>query len=226
MKKNITQEEVNEKIRLDLSYINYDNIVKKKLPYKFSYVDEWLLKKSKLLTNEANALENSLNGQKNVQSYRTYGRGTIIKADFGIGIGSEMSQVHFAIVMNNYDNPKNNILTVVPLTSKSNKFNINLSTLIAELFIDKVHKDLEKFDRKDKLTPAEIIKVNKIATLLEYYKTYIKTTYACPSLITTISKERIFPPINEYDIMGKAKCPKDMMKTIDNAINDRFFTQE
>lgn len=85
----------------------------KKKPYKFAYLDEWLLKNSKLLLTEAKEYETKTN-----QTYKTYKRGTIIKVDFGVNLGSEMSQVHFAIVLNNYDNPKNNILTVVPLTSK------------------------------------------------------------------------------------------------------------
>ena len=38
-----------ERIRLDKSYINYHDIIDKNLPYKFAYLDEWLLKNSKLL---------------------------------------------------------------------------------------------------------------------------------------------------------------------------------
>lgn len=33
-----------ERIRLDKSYINYHDIIDKNLPYKFAYLDEWLLK--------------------------------------------------------------------------------------------------------------------------------------------------------------------------------------
>ena len=67
--------------------------------------------------------------------------------------------------------------------------------------------------------------VLSLISLNEYYKTYMKNTYACPSLITTISKERIFPPVNEYDLIGKSKCSKEQMKIIDNEIQNRFSTQ-
>lgn len=226
--KTITQEETNKKIKLDISYLNYCNIIDKKLPYKFSCLDDWLLKKSKLLTNEANILENNLNPSKEkiILNYKTYGRGTIVKTDFGIGIGSEISQIHFAIVLNNYDNPKNNILTVIPLTSKKGKFNINLGAIISTMFVEKIDKQIKQLASKKRNTINDIIKANKIGPLLEYYKTYIKITYACPSLITTISKEKIFPPVNEYDMMGKIKCAKSEMKIIDEALYDRFFTKD
>lgn len=71
-----------ERIRLDKSYINYHDIIDKNLPYKFAYLDEWLLKNSKLLLSEANKFES-----KSKQMYKAYKRGTIIRADFGVNIG-------------------------------------------------------------------------------------------------------------------------------------------
>ena len=53
-------------------------------------------------------------------------------------------------------------------------------------------------------------------------KLYIKKTYACCNLITTISKERIFPPINEYDIIGKARCSNEILNDIDKEIKKNF----
>lgn len=216
------------KIRLDKSYNNYHKIIDKKLPYKFSYLDEWLLKKSKLLLEESNRLLLELEEPENIQRqrFKTYQRGAIVKVDFGVGIGSEMSQIHFGIVLNNYDNPKNNILTVLPLTSKKSKFNLYLGTLIIDVLVKKVQKELEPINLKthncEKLTIEEKTKLNKLETLLSYYKSNVKTTFACCSLITTISKERIFLPINEYDIIGRAKCPKEIMDRIDEEIKNRF----
>lgn len=222
---------LNEKIRLDKSYNNYHKIINKKLPYKFSYLDEWLLKKSKLLNNESNRLMTELEGVQNTkrQLFKTYQRGTIVKVDFGVGIGSEMSQIHFAIVLNNYDNPKNNILTVIPLTSKRSKFNLYLGTLIIDALINKIQKELEPIEKKinnsEDITIEEHTKMNKLKTLLEYYKSNVKSTFACCSLITTVSKERIFLPINEYDIIGRAKCPTEIMDKIDEETKKRFTSQ-
>lgn len=224
MSTDVKENNFKEKIKLDMSYVNYHNIVDKNLPYKFAYLDEWMLKKSKLLLEETNKFENNEN-----QLYKTYKRGTIIKVDFGVNLGSEMSQVHFAIVINNYDNPKNNILTVVPLTSKFSKFNLNLEDLVIGKLIYKIKKELllmeirEEIDVKDRiLTLEENIKLKKLYTLLSYYRSNQKNTYACCSLITTISKSRIFKPINEYDIIGKERCSDKIMDKIDKEIIKKF----
>lgn len=228
---NTENSNIKEKIRLDKSYNNYHKIIDKKLPYKFSYLDEWLLKKSKLLSGESERILMELEEPENIQKqrFKTYQRGAIVKVDFGVGIGSEMSQIHFGIVLNNYDNPRNNILTVIPLTSKESKFNLYLGTLIIYLLINKIQKELEPIDLKvhnnEELSIEENAKLNKLKTLLSYYKSNVKTTFACCSLITTISKERIFLPINEYDIIGRAKCPKEIMNKIDKEIKNRFTLQ-
>ena len=219
---------INERIRLDLSYNNFQTIVKKQLPYKFSYLDEWLLKKSKLLNDEATVLEQKLLNPLDTQTplFRTYQRGTIVKVDFGIGIGSEMSQIHFAIVLNNYDNPRNNILTVIPLTSKPSKFNTYLGTLIIDMLIERIKNKFkplkDKIDNDELLTAKENTKLNKLNTLLSYYKSNVKSTFACCSLITTISKERIFLPVNEYDIIGRVKCSNQIMNKLDEEIKNKF----
>lgn len=207
-------QEVNDNIKLDKSYINYHNIINQQLPYKFTYLDDWLLKKSNLLLEETKLLKNKEN-----KKYKNYERGTIIKVDFGVSLGSEMSQIHFAIVLNNYDNPKNNILTVIPLTSTKSKFNLNLKSLITDLII-KIEQEINKLENSKNIN--EKVKLTKLYNVLNYYKTNKKNTFACCSLITTISKTRILSPINEYDIIGRKKCSKEIMDLIDNDIKNKF----
>ena len=55
---------VKEKIKLDQAYINYHNIIDKKLVFKFAYLDEWLLKNSKLLLAETEVFESKANSNK------------------------------------------------------------------------------------------------------------------------------------------------------------------
>ena len=216
----ITQtQKLKDNIKLDKSYINYNQIIEKKLPYKFSYLDDWILKKSNLLKAEANQLEERLKQEEKdlliEKNYKKYERGTIIKADFGVSLGSEMSQIHFVIVLNNYDNYKNNILTVVPLTSTNSKFNLNLKTLIHDLIVE-IQEQLKYCDN-DK------VKEKKLHNVLDYYNCNKQNTFACCSLITTISKTRILSPINEYDIIGRKKCSSDILTKIDNDIKDKFM---
>lgn len=218
------KENLREKIKLDKAYINYHKIIGKNLPYKFSYLDEWTLKKSKKLLEEAEQFESCEENK-----FRTYKRGTIIKVDFGVGLGSEMSQVHFAIVLNNYDNPKNNVLTVIPLTSKKSKFNLDLGILVIQKLIGKIEHEVvnigkeEEFSKHKHISLENEIKLKKLSTLLPYYKSNVKNTFACPNLITTISKTRIFKAINEYDIVGKEKCSNEVMDMIDDSIV-KYFT--
>ncbi len=215
----IQEPKLKNNINLDKSYINYSMLIDDKLPYKFSYLDDWLLKKSKLLINEANDLKINMVAKENnlsinQKNYKKYPRGTIIKADFGIGLGSEMSQIHFAIVLNNYDNYKNNILTVVPLTSTKGKFNLNLKSLIHDLIVD-IKEQLSS-------CKGDLVKEKKLNNVLDYYKLNKNNTYACCSLITTISKSRILSPINEYDIIGNKKCSEKILDLIDKEIKERF----
>lgn len=210
--------ELKDKIKLDKAYINYHKIIDKNLPYKFSYLDEWTLKKSKKLLEEIEKLE-----IKQENKFRVYTRGTIVKVDFGVGLGSEMSQVHFAIVLNKFDNPKNNVLTVIPLTSKKKTFNLDLGELVIEKLIKKVNKEIINVEKSNEIKNLNNdAKIKKLNTLLSYYKSNVKNTYACCSLITTISKTRIFQPINEYDIIGREKCSDEVMNKIDNEILQLF----
>lgn len=214
----IVDSEIKEKIKLDRAYLNYYKIIDKNLPFKFAYLDEWLLKDSKKMLEEAESIEFGIK-----KTYRVYKRGTIIKADFGVGLGSEMSQVHFAIVINKYDNPKNNILTVVPLTSKESKFNLNLGALVIGKEIKKLQSEIIKTDMNEEMNNTiDLIKVKKLSTLLSYYKSNAKNTYACCNLITTISKTRILPPINEYDIIGYERCSDEVMNKIDEELLHNF----
>ena len=59
-------------------------------------------------------------------NYYTFKRGTVVMADFSPQVGSELRGKHFAIVLNKKDNRYNELLTVLPLTSKEHKRHLNL----------------------------------------------------------------------------------------------------
>lgn len=48
-----------DNIKLEKAYFNYNKIIEKKLKNKFGYLDEWLLKKSKILLKETECLEDN-----------------------------------------------------------------------------------------------------------------------------------------------------------------------
>ncbi|EGO9233229.1 type II toxin-antitoxin system PemK/MazF family toxin [Enterococcus faecalis] len=88
---------------------------------KYKYLPTWLKNKSLYLNRER------CNCAK---QYRVYKRGSIVYVDFGINVGYELSGNHFAIVVNNHDNPKNGVLSVIPLSSKDKKNYLPLGPII------------------------------------------------------------------------------------------------
>lgn len=206
------------KEKIDKAYINCNKIIEKELAQKFGYFDDWQFKYTKLLLDEAVLLEQKIP----LRTFKKYKRGTIVKVDFGVGLGSEMSQVHYAIVLNKYDNPRNNVLTVVPLTSKASPLNLDLNNLIYDNLYSNLQIELNSCYDENKILIDEV-KSEKIITLIKVYRNSLtKHTYACCSIPTTISKTRINNPVNEYDIIGKVICPNEVLDKIDNEIKDRF----
>ena len=78
-------------------------------------------KESSIFKNEAyNKISNKPN----------FKRGEIIKVDFGVNIGSELSNVHYAIVLNSDDNNSVDNITVLPITSKKGYKRLYLGNLL------------------------------------------------------------------------------------------------
>lgn len=106
--------------KIENSCINYMEAYNSK-HIKFSKLGNWLEKQSSIFKNEA---------YNKISSKPNFKRGEIIKADFGINVGSELSNVHFAIVLNNDDNNSVDNITVLPLTSKKGYKRLYLGNLL------------------------------------------------------------------------------------------------
>lgn len=104
---------------------------------KFEYLDRWQHFQAYSFKEE-----NRLTKHKR---FKTYKRGSILFVNFGTSIGSELSGHHFAIVLSKDDNPFNGTLTVLPLTSKDKKYNINLGKHISLKFSQKIGDELAEF---------------------------------------------------------------------------------
>ena len=112
--------EKNQIKKIDESVKNYKYAYNSK-NLKFTWLGNWLEKESAIFKNEDNK---KLNNKPNFK------RGEIIKVDFGINVGSELSNIHFAIVLNSDDNNNVDNLTVLPLTSKSGYKRLYLGNLL------------------------------------------------------------------------------------------------
>ena len=88
---------------------------------KFLKLGNWLEKESAIFKDE---------GHNEIYKKPNFKRGEIIKVDFGINIGSELSNTHFAIVLNSDDNNDVDNITVLPLTSKKGYKRLYLGNLL------------------------------------------------------------------------------------------------
>lgn len=88
---------------------------------KYRFLHNWTLQKSKYLLED----ERAYHGHKKV-----YKRGAIVNVDFGVNVGTELSGNHFAIILNKDDSPRNDKLTVIPLTSHEHPHSIKLPRTI------------------------------------------------------------------------------------------------
>lgn len=97
-----TKELIQDKI--DSACINFKKVKNSDID-KFNKLDIWLEKESSIFNNETKHTK--------VIKYPNFKRGQIIKVDFGINIGSELSHTHFAIVLNDDDTNLNDNITVL-----------------------------------------------------------------------------------------------------------------
>ena len=98
--------ETKESNKIDIA-CNRFKIIQQSQTKKFQKLDIWLDRESNIFYNET---------KETRKLYLRYDYGQIIKVDFGINIGTELSHTHF--------------ITILPLTSKNGYKRINLGNLI------------------------------------------------------------------------------------------------
>ena len=117
--------------KINSSCINY-KIAYNSKNSKFLKLGNWLEKESTIFKNEA---------KDKTSNKANFKRGEIIKVDFGINVGSELSNTHFAIVLNGDDNNNVDNITVLPLTSKSGYKRLYLGNILESFNNKKYNKN-------------------------------------------------------------------------------------
>lgn len=131
---------------------------------KFSKLDEWLYKESTIYEKEI------YNYKKII--YPKFRRGEIVKVDFGVNIGSELSHTHFAIVLNSDDSIYNDNITVLPITSKSGYRKISLGKILNNAIPNTNKYNLNSYGY-----------LTQIKTISKYRLFVIKFKYICDNII-------------------------------------------
>ena len=187
---------------------------------KFRYLPNWVL-------SEATYFEKEITDTK--QNQKIYKRGALVFVDFGINVGNELSGNHFAIVLNKKDSKNNGVLTVVPVSSKGNRFSVEIDGLISEksrLFLEKnVAEMIENIVKTETSDENVILKFQRchkeIEIIFETYSRFDKVSYAKCLDLRTISKKRIIQ-INQFDPVGKIYVSDETLDKIDNLIRQNF----
>ena len=106
--------------KIDIACKNYKDLKNSGIS-KYMKIDNWLYKESNIFKTEIKEIK---------KRYPKFRRGEIIKVDFGINIGCELSNTHFAIVLNADDNFYTDNITILPITSKKGYKRISLGKLL------------------------------------------------------------------------------------------------
>ncbi len=162
----------------------------------------------------------------------SFKRGCIIKANLGFNIGHELGGLHYCIVLDKFDNPRNGTLNVIPLTSKKSKkyplSSVDLGEEIYNTLNNLYSKEIRKLSNEYRnigSLPAERVKqftydyeyVKKIKNEISKMKI---GSIALINQITTISKQRIF----DDEILRKVRLSNNSLNLIDKQII-KFFTK-
>lgn len=178
--------------RLDLSFIKHIDLKEYKTSHLLAY---WITDFSNYHDEEKTFDTSKLISFK---------RGSIIKVNLGFNIGHELGGLHYCIVLDKFDNPRNGTLNVIPLTSKKNKkypsSAVDLGSEIYDCLNSLYSAEIKKLSNKYKdiwSLPSE--KVEQFTSDFEYVKKMKNEiskmkigSIALINQITTISKQRIF----------------------------------
>lgn len=168
---------------------------------------------------------------------KKYKRGSIIKANLGFNVGNEEGGLHYCIVLDKNNAISSGTLTVVPLTSvKENKKYNELATvnLGDEIYLnltkicDTMTANLsEKYKDIWKLPTEKVEQFNNDFKYIKKVEKEIskmkKGSVALVSQITTISKQRIYDPKTNSDVLSKLKVSGSTLDLIDNKFRELFL---
>ncbi|WP_314067436.1 hypothetical protein [uncultured Vagococcus sp.] len=194
----------------------------------------------------SNALKNDYkSSNKKDRRWHTYQRGTLIKVNFGLNIGTELSGPHYAISITKNDNPLSEKITVIPLTSKTGTHNhaldFSISKQIAGFLALKGYEIASKeddplemamlflamsYDKTKEIEKEFLTKLENEKEIREgikkqlniYMNSLEKKSFVKLDNVTTISKHRILLPEHAYDPLGKMIITDTYMNKIDEAI--------
>ncbi|MFZ8437764.1 type II toxin-antitoxin system PemK/MazF family toxin [Staphylococcus aureus] len=197
--------------------------------------------KFKKLDSDIHYLLKRFEGEKNHKGfYPKFKQGEIVFVDFGINVNKEFSNSHFAIVMNKNDSNTEDIVNVIPLSSKENKkylkmnFDLkweyylrlflnlisaqNNSAILKEVFDKKYQKNNTEFITKDYFSEF-------ISDSLETENKLNKIDRNINNIVSAIDKVKklkgnSYACINSFQPISKFRIRKVLPPKIKNPVID------
>lgn len=163
---------------------------------------------------------------------KTYKRGDVIKVNLGFNIGSELGGLHYCIVIDKKNDRNSPVLTVIPLSSKkTDKINKNSIDLGEDIYKKMIKKSIQLFEesksqiRKDNIMEfyKKIIFIQQINKEIEKMKC---NSIALVNQIRVASKQRIYNPKTEFDVLSGIKLSNESLNLIDNKLKKLFIKNE
>ena len=160
----------------------------------------------------------------NPVNLKTYKRGDVIKVNLGFNTGSELGGLHYCIVIDKKNYRNSPVVTVIPLSSKkTDKINKNSIDLGEDIYKKMINKSMQLFEesknqiRKNNIMEfyKKIIFVQQIDKDIEKMKT---NTIALVNQIRVASKQRIYNPKTEFDVLSGIKLSNESLNLIDNKL--------
>lgn len=187
----------------------------------------------------------------NSSNLKHYNRGDVIKVNLGFNVGNELGGLHYCVVLDKINARTYSTLTVVPLSSdKPNKKIHNSSVYLGnELFMalkDKCETLLEHSKDRAISVQEKLIKyynenisfqpgpedfkalqeINIATKIVNEIKQMKTGSIALVNQLTTISKQRIYNPKNDLDILSGIRISKNNLDLIDKKIAELFLKNE
>lgn len=218
--------------RLDTSFNKHIELGE----YKKSNILAYWIENFSKYHDEENNFDNS--------SIKTYKRGDIIKADLGFNVGNELGGLHYCVVISKKDNHSFGTINVIPLSSikEDKEYNdystVNLGNELYLLLSKKLQKTTEKVmeklkqidlddDNSENIKLEDIkkltIELNNLKKLKDQITKMKNGSIALLHQITTISKQRIYNPKNNNDILAKIRLSTNSLDAIDAKLQELFI---
>lgn len=165
----------------------------------------------------------------NPVNLKTYERGDIIKVNLGFNIGSELGGLHYCVVIDKKNNRNSPVVTIIPLSSqKKDKINKNSIMLGNDIYNKLVEKLSELLNNsKTKLKEGNIIEAYRTMALAEKIKNEVGNikykSIAVINQIRVISKQRIYNPKTDEDILAGIKLSNENLNLIDEKIRKIYI---